>query len=54
MKQAIHVMPVNDLREHETSLQCWCVPTPEEDNPLVVVHNSMDQRESYEQGRKPQ
>jgi hypothetical protein len=26
----------------------------DEEQPAVIIHNSMDQRESYEQGRKPQ
>ena len=47
----IHVVPLNDLREHDTSLTCWCHPTPEDDEPRVVLHHSMDERESYEQGR---
>jgi hypothetical protein len=47
----IHVVPFNDLREHDTSLTCWCHPTPEDDEPRVVLHHSMDERESYEQGR---
>jgi hypothetical protein len=46
-----HVIPTNDLREHSMGVDCWC--NPEVDD-LVVIHNSMDERESYEQGRKPQ
>ena len=46
-----HVVPTNDLREHEMTAQCWCRPTVDE---YVIIHNSMDERESYEQGRKPQ
>jgi hypothetical protein len=48
-----HVIPLDDLREHRVSLKCWCDPTPEADDPRVVVHHSMDQREQYEIGRKP-
>lgn len=48
-----HVYPLNDFREHETDGKpCWCNPRVEEDGELVV-HNSMDRREEYEQGRKP-
>lgn len=47
-----HVVPVNDLREHDTIGYCWC--NPEVDDDLVVIHNSMDERESYEQGRLKQ
>ena len=53
-----HVYPVDDLREHVTSdhmgARCWCKPAEEEVNGgLLVIHNSMDRREEYEQGRKP-
>ena len=46
-----HVVPVNDLREHVTNGDCWCNPITDDG---VVIHNSMDERESYEAGRKPQ
>jgi hypothetical protein len=47
-----HVYPVNDLRDHITDGgKCWCNPSVKDN---VVIHNSMDERESYEQGRKPQ
>lgn len=45
----IHVVPTNDLREHEDSEACWCRPTEDEDG--VIVHHSMDRREEYEEGR---
>jgi hypothetical protein len=46
----VHVFPVNDLREHELTLKCWCHPVLDE----IVTHNSMDRREEYERGeRKP-
>lgn len=44
-----HVVPVNDLREHEDSPDCWCRPDYDES---VYIHHSMDRREEYEQGRK--
>ena len=47
-----HVMPVNDLREHESNAQCWCNPTQDEEEPSIYIHHSMDRREEYEQGRK--
>lgn len=51
MTKPIHVYPINDLREHEVEgKKCWCNPTEEEG---VIIHNSMDRREEYEQGRKP-
>jgi len=45
-----HVVPLNDYRDHETSHKCWCKPY--EDDGLWI-HNSMDRREEYEEGRKP-
>ena len=48
-----HVMPTNDLREHITDGDCWCDPTIDEEY-FIVIHNSMDERETYEEGRKPQ
>jgi hypothetical protein len=51
---SVHVIPNNDLREHVSSADCWCRPSQDEDEPLLWVHHSMDQRETYEQGRKPQ
>ena len=49
----IHVLPINDLREHEETDQCWCRPARDEEEPSVVIHNSMDRREEYERGRLP-
>ncbi len=50
----IHVVPIDDLREHiEDNDRCWCRPRVEDDG-MVIVHNSMDGREKYETGeRKP-
>lgn len=45
---ALHVVPVADMREHEMSPECWCNPRITEEG--VVVHNSMDGREKYENG----
>ncbi len=45
----IHVLPINDLKDHEESEKCWCKPVVDEG---VCVHNSMDQRELYEQGKR--
>ena len=52
-KEATHVLPLNDLRDHEASKTCWCKPTQDEDESLVWIHHSMDRREEYENGRKP-
>lgn len=50
-----HVVPLNDLREHEITDLCWCKPVqnddPENWEP-IWVHNSMDRREhTVEQGK---
>ena len=44
---AFHVVPVNDLREHE-QYDCWCNPEIDDG---VITHNAMDQRELYEEGK---
>lgn len=41
------------------TVQEWIDKEPEDrmsvdDDDLIVIHNSMDERESYEEGRKPQ
>lgn len=46
-----HVLPVNDLREHEESSECWCSPHNEEGGTLIV-HNALDQREEIETGER--
>ena len=47
-----HVVPVGDLRDHDTDKPCWCKAIEDENG--VVVHNSMDGREKFETGeRKP-
>ena len=49
----VHVVPIDDLREHEQIEECWCSPVIEHhENGDVVIHNSMDRREEYENGRK--
>lgn len=50
----VHVVPVNDLIEHETSDDCPCGPTSEvvtrDDGSIgwVVSHHSLDRREERE------
>lgn len=51
-----HVYPLNDLREHEVNgAPCWCEPEIEDAaDETIVIHNSLDQRELFETGkRKP-
>lgn len=40
-----HIVPVNDLRDHRASINCWCKPVEHDEEPDVWVHNSMDVRE---------
>lgn len=42
---ALHVVPLADLRDHQLTMQCFCLPRIDEG---VVVHNSMDRREESE------
>lgn len=44
----VHVVPLNDLREHLCAIDCWCKPTASEDEPRVIVHHAMDKREEFE------
>lgn len=46
----IHVTPCDDLREHSLTPLCWCNPRRDSDDPEIVLHNAMDQRERYENG----
>lgn len=48
-----HVVPRNDLREHSCDrMECWCNPVLNDEEGYVVVHNSMDRREEYEEGKR--
>lgn len=45
------VYPLDDLRDHDVeNPECWCQPFYDDG---ILVHQSMDRREEYEQGRKP-
>ena len=45
-----HVIPIEDLREHEDSRECWCQPCFDRSDigRVIVIHNSMDGRELIE------
>lgn len=54
----LHVIPVNDLRQHELSRECWCIPSVQTrftnllDPPMqeaIVTHNALDCREKSEE-----
>jgi len=48
---AIHVIPINDLKEHTESDQCECQPHViyVGNGGKVVVHNTYDKREFFEE-----
>ena len=48
----VHVVPIDDVAEHENSMNCWCGPVRDDEVPAVVVHNSGDGRELYESGER--
>lgn len=51
----LHVIPNNDLREHEATIRCFCKPTEDDDTPGLWIHHALDRRELYETGElKPQ
>jgi hypothetical protein len=52
MTKQLHVMPLQDLREHEESDKCWCSPEIDPEWPMIVVHNSADRREKFETGER--
>ena len=51
----IHILPINDLKEHEETADCPCNPNvryEDEDGILpepICIHNSWDGREIIEQ-----
>lgn len=46
----IHVIPKDDLKPHDETAECWCHPTLDEEDP-ILIHHSLDRREEYERGR---
>jgi hypothetical protein len=59
MTAPIHITPVNDLREHADSADCWCEPkillpghmtTTDGDDyeAKIIIHHSLDGRERHE------
>lgn len=44
-----HILPVNDIKEHEEESTCHCCPSLiEESGEMILVHNAFDQRELLE------
>jgi hypothetical protein len=52
VKAWVHIVPEDDFREHEPCAECWCCPTPDDEEPRIYVHHAMDQREQYETGQR--
>lgn len=46
----IHILPTNDIKEHEETTTCECNPQVEiQDNAeILVIHNAFDGREYFE------
>lgn len=47
---SVHIVPNDDLREHELETTCWCRPT--DDGGGISIHHSMDGREKIETGER--
>jgi len=53
----VHVLPIDDTREHVESAECWCQPKVSKVENFaggygyVLTHNSADGRELLEAGR---
>lgn len=46
-----HVLPINDLIEHETEgFECQCNPKIDFKNE-IVIHSAIDRRECFEQSK---
>jgi hypothetical protein len=56
MTPALHIIPMDDLRDHEPSADCWCRPTLDDDfedeGGDVYLHHALDGRELYESGER--
>lgn len=42
----VHVIPIDDIEEHELHEDCWCFPLEGDEG--EVIHNAKDCREKYE------
>lgn len=46
---AFHILPINDIKQHEESSTCECNPSIiEESGELIIIHNAFDGREGAE------
>lgn len=48
----LHIIPTEDLRDHEPRMTCWCRPTEDCDTPGLWAHHSMYLRERFEEGER--
>lgn len=48
----VHVIPNDDSKKHLESEKCWCKPRIEFYDKNLVVHNSTDKREYFEDDTK--
>ena len=47
---AIHILPINDLKEHKEKSTCECNPKLKiENGEMIFIHNAYDNREIIEQ-----
>lgn len=45
-----HILPINDIYEHEESSMCHCNPEVREvEGGVLVIHNAFDKRERKEE-----
>jgi hypothetical protein len=46
---AIHIIPINDLRNHQEETTCECNPKVDfVDGEMMIIHKSYDEREAFE------
>jgi len=47
----INILPINDIKEHTEDTTCKCRPSAEilENGELMIIHNSFDGREAFEE-----
>lgn len=50
MEEIYHILPIDDIKEHEESSLCECSPTVEvyTNGNVLIIHNSFDRREVVE------
>lgn len=46
----VHLIPLDDYREHEPNTECWCKPRESEYEIDHYIHNPLDNRFMYQLG----